>query len=51
VTIHPRRSVLYMPGSNARAIEKAKSLADDAVRAIEERGGQRLRPLNRPRCA
>jgi len=31
MTIRPRRSVLYMPGSNARAIEKAKSLAADAV--------------------
>ena len=27
----PRRSVLYMPGSNARALEKAKTLAADAV--------------------
>lgn len=27
----PRRSVLYMPGSNARALEKAKSLSADAV--------------------
>lgn len=27
----PRRSVLYMPGSNARAIEKAKTLAADAL--------------------
>ena len=27
----PRRSVLYMPGSNARALEKAKSLPADAV--------------------
>ena len=26
-----RRSVLYMPGSNARALEKAKTLAADAV--------------------
>ncbi len=31
MTIRPRRSVLYMPGSNARAIEKAKTLAVDAV--------------------
>jgi citrate lyase subunit beta/citryl-CoA lyase len=31
MTIRPRRSVLYMPGSNARAIEKAKSLAADAI--------------------
>ncbi|MBM6580925.1 CoA ester lyase [Microvirga sp. BT689] len=29
--IRPRRSALYMPGSNARAIEKAKNLAADVV--------------------
>jgi len=29
--IRPRRSVLYMPGSRARALEKAKSLAADAL--------------------
>jgi citrate lyase subunit beta / citryl-CoA lyase len=29
--IRPRRSVLYMPGSNARAIEKARTLPVDAV--------------------
>ncbi len=29
--IRPRRSVLYMPGSNARALEKAKTLSTDAV--------------------
>ena len=29
--IRPRRSVLYMPGSNARAIEKARSLPVDGV--------------------
>src|SRR5688500_13819880 len=27
----PRRSVLYMPGSNSRAIEKARMLPVDAV--------------------
>jgi len=27
----PRRSVLYMPGSNARALEKAKTLAADCL--------------------
>lgn len=27
----PRRSVLYMPGANAKALEKAKTLAADAV--------------------
>ncbi|MEI9996289.1 MAG: CoA ester lyase [Rhizomicrobium sp.] len=30
-TIRPRRSVLYMPGSNARALEKARSLPADAL--------------------
>jgi citrate lyase subunit beta / citryl-CoA lyase len=30
-SIRPRRSVLYMPGSNARAIEKARTLAADAL--------------------
>lgn len=31
MTVRPRRSVLYMPGSNARALEKAKTLAADGV--------------------
>ncbi len=31
MTIRPRRSVLYMPGSNPRAIEKARTLPADAV--------------------
>src|SRR3981081_2986671 len=31
MTIRPRRSVLYMPGANARAFEKAKTLPCDAV--------------------
>lgn len=30
-TFRPRRSVLYMPGSNARAQEKAKSILADAI--------------------
>jgi citrate lyase subunit beta/citryl-CoA lyase len=30
-TIRPRRSVLYMPGSNARALEKARTLVADAL--------------------
>jgi len=29
--IRPRRSMLYMPGSNARALEKARSLPADAL--------------------
>jgi citrate lyase subunit beta/citryl-CoA lyase len=31
MTFLPRRSVLYMPGSNARAIEKARTLPADGV--------------------
>ncbi len=31
MTIRPRRSVLYIPGSNARALEKAKALPVDGV--------------------
>lgn len=30
-TVRPRRSVLYMPGSNARALDKARSLPADAL--------------------
>ena len=31
MVIRPRRSALYMPGSNSRALEKAKALAADVV--------------------
>ncbi len=31
MSIRPRRSVLYMPGSNTRALEKARTLAADCV--------------------
>jgi citrate lyase subunit beta/citryl-CoA lyase len=31
VSLRPRRSVLYMPGSNARALEKARTLPADAL--------------------
>ncbi len=31
MTIRPRRSALYMPGSNARALEKARTLPADVV--------------------
>jgi citrate lyase subunit beta/citryl-CoA lyase len=30
-SLRPRRSVLYMPGANERALEKAKGLAADAI--------------------
>jgi citrate lyase subunit beta / citryl-CoA lyase len=31
MSVRPRRSVLYMPGSNARALEKAKALPADSL--------------------
>lgn len=31
MTVRPRRSVLYMPGSNARALEKGRSLPADGL--------------------
>ena len=31
MAIRPRRSLLYMPGSNARAMEKARELPADGV--------------------
>ena len=31
MTLRPRRSALYMPGSNARALEKARTLAADTL--------------------
>jgi citrate lyase subunit beta / citryl-CoA lyase len=31
MTVRPRRSVLYMPGANVRALEKARSLAADSL--------------------
>ena len=46
--IRPRRSVLYMPGSNARALEKAKTLAADGSSSISRTP---LRPKPRRRRA
>ena len=31
MNVRPRRSVLYMPGSNVRALEKAKTLSVDGI--------------------
>jgi citrate lyase subunit beta/citryl-CoA lyase len=31
MSLRPRRSVLYMPGANARAIEKARTLPADCI--------------------
>src|SRR3984885_1297178 len=39
MSIRPRRSVLYMPGSNARALEKARDLpADGLILDLEDAG-------------
>ena len=40
--IRPRRSLLFMPGSNTRALEKARSLAADClILDLEELGRAR----------
>ncbi len=31
MSVRPHRSILYMPGSNTRALEKAKTLPADGV--------------------
>ena len=31
MALRPRRSVLYVPGDNERALDKARSLAADAI--------------------
>src|SRR3546814_63903 len=44
----PRRSVLYMPGSNARALEKAKTLPADAlILDLEDAVAPEQKPLAR----
>jgi len=44
MSVTPRRSVLYMPGSNARAIEKARSLqADVIVLDLEDSVGPQMK--------
>lgn len=51
-SIRPRRSVLYMPGSNARAIEKAKTLAADAlILDLEDAVAPELKSLPASKCA
>ncbi|MGA7545050.1 MAG: aldolase/citrate lyase family protein, partial [Methyloceanibacter sp.] len=49
----PRRSVLYMPGSNERALEKAKTLPADAlIFDLEDAVAPDTKPLARDRvCA
>jgi len=48
----PRRSVLYMPGSNERALEKAKTIAADAlIFDLEDAVAPDAKPLARDQVA
>ncbi len=50
--IRPRRSVLFMPGSNARALEKARSLpADGIILDLEDSVAPEAKPLAREQVA
>jgi citrate lyase subunit beta / citryl-CoA lyase len=52
MTVRPRRSVLYMPGSNARAIEKARSLPADAIILdLEDSVAPQMKPAARAQVA
>ncbi|HEY7669625.1 MAG TPA: aldolase/citrate lyase family protein, partial [Hyphomicrobium sp.] len=43
--IRPRRSVLYMPGANERALEKAKTLpADSLILDLEDSVAPEAKP-------
>src|ERR1700747_1279209 len=48
MTVRPRRSVLYMPGSNARALEKARELpADGLILDLEDAVAPDAKPTAR----
>ncbi|MBI3701524.1 MAG: CoA ester lyase [Afipia sp.] len=50
--IRPRRSVLFMPGSNARALEKARNLpADGIILDLEDSVAPDSKPLARDQIA
>jgi citrate lyase subunit beta/citryl-CoA lyase len=52
MSIRPRRSVLYMPGSNARAIEKARTLpADGIILDLEDAVAPDAKPQARAQVA
>ena len=52
MTIRPRRSVLYMPGSNERALEKAKGLpADGLILDLEDSVAPEAKDLARRQVA
>ncbi len=49
---HPRRSLLFMPGSNSRALEKARVLAADAIILdLEDSVAPDAKPLARDQIA
>ncbi len=50
--IHPRRSVLFMPGSNARALDKARNLpADGVILDLEDSVAPDAKPMARDQIA
>jgi citrate lyase subunit beta/citryl-CoA lyase len=50
--IHPRRSLLFMPGSNARALEKARNLpADGIILDLEDSVASEAKALARDQIA
>src|SRR5580698_9322852 len=50
--IHPRRSLLFMPGSNARALEKARNLpADGIILDLEDSVAAEAKALARDQIA
>jgi citrate lyase subunit beta/citryl-CoA lyase len=52
VTARPRRSVLYMPGSNARALDKARSIpADGLILDLEDATAPDAKPMARAQIA
>ncbi len=52
MTLRPRRSALYMPGSNARALEKARALpADVLILDLEDAVAPNDKALGRERIA
>jgi citrate lyase subunit beta/citryl-CoA lyase len=51
-SIRPRRSLLYMPGSNARAVEKARTLpADGVILDLEDSVAPDIKPEARGQVA
>src|SRR5579864_8211104 len=52
IMTHPRRSLLFMPGSNSRALEKARILAADAIILdLEDSVAPDAKPLAREQIA